>query len=136
MSIEIRPAADDDIDAVLTLWEGAAEPTTTDTSGAVAALLGHDPGALLVADDSGEIVGSVIAGWDGWRGCIYRLSVAPTWRRQGLGRRLLAAAEDRLHGLGVPRMHAIVIGADERAITFWQTSDWERQDGQLRFVRS
>ena len=135
MSVEIRPAVDADIDAVLALWERAAQPTTTDDADAVAALLRHDAGALLVAEDSGEVVGSVIAGWDGWRGSIYRLSVAPVRRRQGLGRRLLAAAEDRLHGLGVRRMHAIVVGADDRAVAFWRTSDWEHQHGQLRFAR-
>ena len=135
MSMEIRPAVDADVDAVLALWEQAAEPTTTDDAEAVVALLVHDAGALLVAEESGEIVGSVIAGWDGWRGSIYRLCVAPARRRRGLGRRLLAAAEDRLRGLGVRRMHAIVIGADDRATSFWQTSDWKHQDGQLRFVR-
>jgi ribosomal protein S18 acetylase RimI-like enzyme len=135
MSIEIRPADHDDIAGVLALWQRAAAPTSTDDADAVTSLLGRDPGALLVAEESGEIVGSVIAGWDGWRGSIYRLSVAPAHRRKGLGRRLLAVAEDRLHGLGVRRMHAIVIGADERAIAFWQTSDWEHQHGQLRFVR-
>jgi ribosomal protein S18 acetylase RimI-like enzyme len=133
--MEIRPAVDDDIEAVLALWERAAEPTTTDDADAVAALLGHDAGALLVAEESGEIVGSVIAGWDGWRGSIYRLSVAPARRRQGLGRRLLAAAEDRLHDLGARRMHAIVVGADDRAVGFWRASAWLHQDGQLRFVR-
>jgi ribosomal protein S18 acetylase RimI-like enzyme len=135
MNMEIRPAVDDDIDEVLALWERAAEATTTDDATAVAALLVRDAGALLVAEESGEIVGSVIAGWDGWRGSIYRLAVAPAWRRKGLGRQLLAAAENRLHGLGVRRMHAIVIGADERAVAFWRSSDWAHQDGQLRFVR-
>jgi ribosomal protein S18 acetylase RimI-like enzyme len=135
MSVKIRQAVDDDIDAVLALWAHAAERTKTDNADAVAALLRRDAGALLVAEESGEIVGSVIAGWDGWRGSIYRLSVAPAFRRQGLGRQLLAAAEDRLHRLGVRRMHAIVIGADDRAVAFWQTSAWEHQHGQLRFVR-
>jgi ribosomal protein S18 acetylase RimI-like enzyme len=135
MGMEIRPAVHDDIDAVLALWERAAEPTTTDDDAAVAALLVRDAGALLVAEESREIVGSVIAGWDGWRGSIYRLAVAPAWRGKGLGRRLLAAAEDRLHALGVRRMHAIVIAADDRAVAFWQTSDWAHQAGQMRFVR-
>jgi ribosomal protein S18 acetylase RimI-like enzyme len=134
MSMEIRPAVVDDIDAVLALWERAAEPTTTDDAEAVAALLGHDAGALLVAEESGEIVGSVIAGWDGWRGSIYRLSVAPARRRQGLGRQLLVAAEERLQGLGVRRMHAIVVGADDRAVAFWRTSAWGYRKGQLWFV--
>jgi ribosomal protein S18 acetylase RimI-like enzyme len=133
--MEIRPAVLNDVDAVLALWARAAEPTTTDHADAVVALLVHDAGALLVAEESGEIVGSVIAGWDGWRGSIYRLSVAPARRGQGLGRRLLAAAEDRLHGLGVRRMHAIVIESDDRAAAFWRTSAWEHQDGRLRFVR-
>ncbi|HEX3332986.1 MAG TPA: GNAT family N-acetyltransferase [Acidimicrobiales bacterium] len=136
MRIEIRPASAADVAAVLALWERAAEPTTTDTADAVAALLTRVPGALLVAEESGEIVGTVIAAWDGWRGSVYRLAVAPGQRRRGLGRRLLAAAEARLHGLGAHRMHAIVIGDDHRAVGFWQASDWEHQDGQLRFVRS
>lgn len=136
MSIEIRLASAADISAVLELWERAAQPTTTDTAEAVAALLAHDAGALLVAAESGEVVGTVVAGWDGWRGSIYRLAVAPAQRRKGLGRRLLAAAEERLHGLGARRLHAIVVGDDDRAVSFWQSSDWAHQDGQLRFVRS
>jgi ribosomal protein S18 acetylase RimI-like enzyme len=135
MGIEIRTAGAGDVAAVLALWEHAAEPTSTDTDEALRALLGRDPGALLVADESGEIVGSVIAGWDGWRGSIYRLAVAPAHRRRGLGRRLLAAAEERLGSLGARRLHAIVIGGDARAVSFWQASDWEHQEGQLRFVR-
>ena len=135
MGPEIRQAGFDDVGAVLSLWEEAAEPTSTDTADALGALLGRDPGALLVAEVSGEIVGSVIAGWDGWRGSIYRLAVAPAQRRRGLGRRLLAAAEERLSGLGASRLHAIVIGGDERAVAFWRGSDWEHQEGQLRFVR-
>ena len=59
MNMKIRPAVENDIDAVLDLWERAAEPTTTDDAAAIAALLGHDAGALLVAEESGEIVGSV-----------------------------------------------------------------------------
>lgn len=136
MRIEIRPAEARDVPAVLALWERAAEPTSTDSAGAVTALLTRDPGALLVAEESGEMVGSVIAAWDGWRGSIYRLAVAPAQRRQGLGRRLLGAAEERLQTLGVPRMHAIVVGDDGRAVAFWQASDWVHQEGQLRFVRN
>ena len=83
----------------------------------------------------GEIVGSVIAGWDGWRGSIYRLAVAPAYRRGGLGSRLLREAEHRLAELGVRRMHAIVVGEDSRAVAFWEATDWELQSGQLRFAR-
>ena len=94
----------------------------------------RDPGALMVADASGQIVGSVIAGWDGWRGSIYRLAVAPAYRRAGLGRRLLHEAELRLRALGARRLHAIVVGSDAQALAFWESTGWEHQVGQRRFA--
>ena len=135
MAIDIRPAASDDTPAVLAFWRDVAAPTTTDDADGIAALLARDPGALLVAESSGRIVGTVIAAWDGWRGSVYRIAVAAEHRREGLGRRLLQVAEERLRDLGARRMHAIVVGTDERAVGFWRASDWEYQSSQLRFTR-
>lgn len=100
MAIELRTATAEDIGAVLRFWLEAAEPTSTDSAEALAGLLRRDPGALLLAEQDGRILGSVIAGWDGWRGSIYRLAVSPGQRRSGLGQMLLGAAEDRLRELG------------------------------------
>ena len=80
-------------------------------------------------------MGSVIAGWDGWRGAIYRLAVGPEHRRRGLGQSLLRAAEERLTGLGGRRLHAIVVEANANAVAFWDATDWEHQAGQLRFAK-
>jgi ribosomal protein S18 acetylase RimI-like enzyme len=135
-TVSIRPAVAADIPAVLELWREAAAPTTTDDAEGVGALLAHDPGALLVAESSSkEIVGTVIAGWDGWRGSIYRIAVAPSQRRAGLGRRLLREAEERLRRVGARRMHAIVVGTDEQAAGFWRASEWEHQRAQWRFTQ-
>jgi ribosomal protein S18 acetylase RimI-like enzyme len=120
---------------VLALWQQAAEPTSTDSADALAALLRRDPGALIVAEKDGRLVGSVIAGWDGWRGSIYRLAVAADHRRHGLGRSLLRAAEDHLARLGARRSQAIVVGTSARAVAFWRATDWEHQSEQLRFAK-
>jgi ribosomal protein S18 acetylase RimI-like enzyme len=120
----------------LTLWRDAAEPTSTDSAEALERLLRRDPGALIVAEADGDIVGTVIAGWDGWRGAIYRLAVDAEHRRRGLGQSLLRAAEERLVGLGGRRLHAIVMEANANAVAFWDATDWDHQAGQLRFAKS
>jgi ribosomal protein S18 acetylase RimI-like enzyme len=131
----LRTATPDDIAEILAFWHEAAEPTSTDSANALAGLLRRDPGALHVAEVGGRIVGTVIAGWDGWRGSIYRLAVAPDHRRRGLGRALLRAGEDHLAALGARRSHAIVVGTDARAVAFWAATDWEHQSEQLRFAK-
>jgi ribosomal protein S18 acetylase RimI-like enzyme len=136
MSLVIRPADMGDAPGVLSLWhEADAEPTHTDNLASIATLISHDPGALIVAEDTRRIVGSIIAGWDGWRGSVYRLAVAPDSRRRGLGNRLLEAAEDRLAALGAQRLQATVVETDERATGFWRASGWEQQADRLRFVK-
>src|SRR2546423_1662848 len=106
--MEIRPAAREDIRSVLALWKEAdSEPSHTDDVRSLDRLMSHDQGALLVAVDEGRVVGSVIAAWDGWRGSIYRLAVAPDYRRQGLAQRLLDVSEARLTSRGAIRLQAI-----------------------------
>jgi ribosomal protein S18 acetylase RimI-like enzyme len=135
MTVRLRPALPAEIPAVLRLWsEAAVEPTSTDNAGSLGQLLDHDPGALIVADDNGTLVGSVIVTFDGWRGSIYRLAVAPARRRTGLGRQLLDGAERRLAELGAARLQAIVVETDDRATGFWRATGWEQQVGRLRFV--
>jgi ribosomal protein S18 acetylase RimI-like enzyme len=75
----------------------------------VRALCVHDPEALIAAESEDEIVGSVIAGFDGWRGNLYRLAVHPKLRRQGLARALVAEAEGRLAARGAKRITALVV---------------------------
>jgi ribosomal protein S18 acetylase RimI-like enzyme len=82
-----------------------------DTAEAVAALLGRDPDAVILAEHDGVLIGSVIAGWDGWRYHLYRLAVRPGWRRRGVGAALLTAAERRLRDLGATRIDAMVLAA-------------------------
>ncbi len=134
--IALRPAVADDIAAVLAFWaEATAEPSTTDDAAGLEGLLTHAPGALILAVDEGAIVGSVIAGWDGWRGTVYRLAVAPAVRRQGIATRLVDEAERQLRAHGVRRMHLIVSRAGGAAAEdFWMSARYEPTD-QLRMVK-
>jgi len=133
----LRPASADDIAAVLAFWADAtAEPSSTDDTEGLEGLLAQSPGALIVAVDDGTIVGSVIAGWDGWRGTLYRLAVAATHRRRGIATALVDEAEQHLRQRGVRRMHLIVgLAGGNAAIEFWRSARYEPTD-QLRMVKN
>jgi ribosomal protein S18 acetylase RimI-like enzyme len=115
MLFSLRAASPSDAGRLLGLWQEAAENggRPRDTRQAVLALLSRDPEALIVAEHDGELIGSVIAGWDGWRYHLYRLAVRPDWRRQGVGSALLDAAESRLKALGAARIDAMVLDIND-----------------------
>ncbi|MFF8595925.1 GNAT family N-acetyltransferase [Streptomyces sp. NPDC015220] len=132
----IRPATADDIDAVLAFWRTAAEGTSiTDDRDGVRRLVARDPGALLLAERAGELVGTVIAGFDGWRCHLYRLAVRPDRRRRGIGSALLAAAEERFARLGGRRGDAMVLTRNERAHHAWRAAGYAPEEHWRRWVK-
>jgi len=133
----IRTATRADVRSVLDLWEGAGGPASvTDTPEAISLLLETHPGSLLVAESGGVVIGSLIAGWDGWRGCFYRLAVDPRRRRAGVAAALVREGERRLRERGAIRLTAIVADEQAAAISFWEAAGYERQRDRMRFVRA
>src|SRR5438046_805909 len=135
--MELRSATVDDIAAVLALWRDAgAEPSATDDEAGVRALLEHDPDALIVADQDGQIVGTAVAAWDGWRGSLYRLVVNPAWRRQRIAVALTGQAEHRLRRKGVRRIALIVVSSEPAAMAFWRSCGFLEQTERSRFIKN
>jgi ribosomal protein S18 acetylase RimI-like enzyme len=138
MAIIVRAATAADVPALLEFWLTAGENDSrpADTSEAVGRLIERDPDALIVAVDAGAIVGSVIAGWDGWRYHLYRLAVSPQRRRQGIGRLVLEHAEARLTALGATRLDAMVLVGNELGQSAWRTAGYAPQPEWRRWVKS
>lgn len=135
--LRIRPARPTDIDAVLALWAQAdAEPTVTDDRASLHRLLAHDGSALLVAEHDGQVAGTLIAAWDGWRGSMWRLAVRTDNRRQGIARALVAAGERRLRALGATRIATFVVTTDDAPGSFWAACGYEAQTQRRRFVKN
>ena len=132
----MRVARSSDAYDVVRLWELArARSTTTDDVETVRALVAHDPDALLVTEAGGELIGTLVGGYDGWRATLYRLVVHPDWRRQGVGLALVAEAERRLGARGAKRVSAIV-GADDHAAAFWVAAGYDPQPENTRYVKT
>jgi ribosomal protein S18 acetylase RimI-like enzyme len=139
--VAYRNATATDIDAVLTFWATAAEDShrPPDSADAVRRLVERDPEALILAiednTDNDTVVGSIIVGWDGWRCHLYRLAVAPTHRRQGIGRELVSRAEARFTTYGGTRADAMVPDDNAPAHRVWSTAGYAPQPEWSRWVK-
>jgi len=135
-SVDIATLAD--VDELLSLWDVAGENDArpADSATVVQTLLRRDPDAILVVRSGGRIVGSVIAGWDGWRAHLYRLAVHPEHRRRSIARTLLDAAEDRLSALGAGRFDAMVLDGNALGQSAWAARGYAPQPQWRRWVRS
>jgi ribosomal protein S18 acetylase RimI-like enzyme len=137
MRFALRAASAADVGGLLALWAEAAENENRppDTAEAVTALLARDPDALILAEHDGLLIGSIIAGWDGWRYHLYRLAVRPAWRRRGVGSALLDTAERRLRALGATRIDAMVLDRNDLAHNLWRSAGYHPQPAWRRWIK-
>ena len=119
--IVVRAFAPRDAEAVVALWRacGLTRPQN-DPHKDIARKMKVNPEWFLVAERGGEIVGTVMAGYEGHRGWINYLGVAPALQRGGLGRRLMAEAETRLRAAGCPKINLQVRPDNRVAIAFYE----------------
>lgn len=124
--------------AVLDLWAEArsGHASAADRVEDVEQLVEGSPAALLVAELDGEIVGALIAAWDGWRGNMYRLAVREGCRRMGIGMALTRAGEEYLRECGARRVTALVAFDDEVAGKFWEAAGYPQDREIGRRVRN
>jgi ribosomal protein S18 acetylase RimI-like enzyme len=129
MSIAIRPFDLADTEAVVSLWQlvGLTRPWNNPYQD-IRRKLSVQPELFLVAVDDRTIVGSVMAGYDGHRGWLYYLASAPDRRGQGIGRRLVAEAEERLIEMGCPKVQLMVRPENGVARGFYDSLGYEAFD--------
>ncbi|WP_286958004.1 GNAT family N-acetyltransferase, partial [Arsenicicoccus sp. UBA2120] len=129
--LEYRHVRPGETNRLLEFWADSAENAARpqDPAHAVDALLARDPASVVVAELAGQIVGTVIAGWDGWRAHLYRLAVHPRARGRGIARTLLRHAEERFVALGATRLDAMVLDANASGAAVWRAAGYRPQGG-------
>jgi ribosomal protein S18 acetylase RimI-like enzyme len=133
----IRRGQPEEADAVLELWRQAgATPSATDTVDDVRRVMTAGTACLLVAEVDGQVVGSIIGAFDGWRGNLYRLAVHPDHRRRGIARALVVEVERWLREQGAKRITALVESDHSDALGFWEAAGYALDPRMCRYVRA
>lgn len=121
VTFEIRPCRLEECEAILDLWRAYHPPGVTDNIDDIRRLVETFDDRLLVAVVGHGIVGTIIAGWDGWRGHLHHLTVRPEVRRQGIAKALVEAAERRLRDKGAKRVSVLTERDNAAAISFYES---------------
>ncbi|RLC57993.1 MAG: GNAT family N-acetyltransferase [Chloroflexi bacterium] len=135
--VTIREALPPDFEAIIAMWHSIDRHTELPDEPAYLQQF-HDlsPDLFLVAEADERIVGSVIGGWDGWRGHIARLAADPALRRKGIARRLVEEIESLLRARGARRIYALVDRRSPPASPFWESAGYVANDEIIQFSRN
>ena len=121
MTTALRPYQPGDREALVWLWSVCQLTRPwNDPYRDIDRKLARDASNLVVLHDDGELVGSVMVGYDGHRGWINYLAVHPNYQRQGLGRLLMGEAESRLRELGCAKVNLQIRASNKDAIEFYR----------------
>lgn len=114
--MHLRPFAEPDTDAVIALWvEAGLVRPWNDPHRDIARKLTEQPELFLVGTVDDELMATAMVGFDGHRGWVYYLAVAPEHRAQGHARALMAEAERLLEERGCPKI-MLMVRADNAAV--------------------
>ena len=127
----IRPIEDGDVDGLVALWRACdlVRPWN-DLLADIARARAAPQSEIFVAEADGAILAGVMAGHDGHRGWVYYLATAPARRGEGLGRAILAHAEDWLASLGAVKLD-LMIRAGNPAAGFYEAAGYRIEDRQV-----
>ena len=126
----IRIFRDADAEAVAALWNEvfAGERPHNDPPRIFAEKRAMQPELFFVAELEGAVVGTVLAGYDGHRGWLYRVAVSPRHQRHGIGRALVQHAEAALIALGCPKINLQVRVHNTAVLNFYQKLGWNVEE--------
>lgn len=129
MPLTIRPYVPEDQDAVIALWEACRLVVPqNDPIADIRTKIQFQPDLLLVAIAEDRLVGTVMAGYEGHRGWINYLAVAPEQRRRGIAKKMMASVEKKLRALGCPKINLQVRRTNTTVINFYQAIGFREDD--------
>ena len=128
----IRVMTIEDYDEVYQLWEkirGFGLRSVDDSREGIRRFLKRNPGTSVVAVEDGKVVGSILCGHDGRRGCFYHVCVDEQYRRRGIGNAMVVMAMEALKKEEINKVCLIAFTQNDIGNAFWNTIGWtKRQD--------
>lgn len=130
-NFKIRTMTPDDYDGVHALWmtiRGFAIRSIDDSKEGVEKFLRRNPTTSVVAEIDGKIVGSILCGHDGRRGCLYHVCVDENYRMHGIGKSMVVFCMKELQKEGISKVSLIAFTSNDIGNAFWKKIGWTKRE--------
>ena len=127
----IREMKIEDYDNVFALWKtikGFGIRSVDDSKEGIERFLKWNPGLSVVAEEDGKIVGAILCGSDGRRGCLYHVCVHKDFRRQGIGKTMVIWCMEKLKELQINKVSLIAFTQNDIGNAFWKEIGWTKRE--------
>ncbi len=120
----------EDYPEVKKLWmsiRGFAIRSIDDSEKGVRRFLKRNPTTSVVARLGGEVVGAILCGHDGRRGCLYHVCVREDCRRRGIGKAMVTFCMKALKEEQISKVSLIAFSTNDVGNAFWRQIGWVRR---------
>ena len=127
----VRTMTIEDYDGVSALWKtinGFAIRSVDDSREGVEAFLRRNPTTSVVAEEDGKIVGAILCGHDGRRGCLYHVCVHKDYRRHGIGKAMVVKCMQELKSEKINKVSLIAFTKNDIGNAFWNCIGWTKRE--------
>ena len=127
----IRAMTLNDYEKVHDLWmkiKGFAIRSIDDSKEGVERFLNRNPGISVVAEEDGKIIGAILCGHDGRRGCMYLVCVVPDYRLKGIGKSMVVFAMEALKKEKINKVSLIAFTKNDIGNAFWKEIGWTKRE--------
>lgn len=129
--MQVRVMTIEDYPQVYALWmsiHGFGIRTVDDSREGVGKFLKRNPATSVVAVEDGRVIGAILCGHDGRRGCFYHVCVAEDKRQRGIGKQMATFAMHALKAEGINKVSLIAFKSNEVGNRFWRSVGWTYRD--------
>lgn len=129
--MKIREMFIEDYEQVFALWKtihGFGIRSVDDSKEGIQRFLQWNPGLSVVAEEEERIVGAILCGADGRRGCLYHVCVHKDYRRNGIGKAMVVRCMESLKELHINKVSLIAFTENDIGNAFWKEMGWTRRE--------
>lgn len=129
--IHIRPMTMEDYFEVFDMWQsisGFGIRSVDDSKEGIERFIKRNPGLSVVAVHEGRIIGGILCGHDGRRGCLYHVCVRQEYRMLGIGQEMVLRCKESLKQEGINKINLIAFRSNAVGNKFWQRLSWKFRD--------